>query len=316
MHFLRFNLLLFLLLLLNISYIYANIGGGGGHSLIIPASPLPTNDLGLTFGHQVNKRDHHITLYFDVANSTLKEYRYYFFDFRPFGSHDRSEYLPRQRLLDLHNSLRIVGLHEGDYVACVTFIDEYETIFKPRYACYEFTLGEKTVGSHHGGKSGYLAPLLLAFAFVLHVFIAIVHHIKAKNYAHKLLHRFIDVSRKGHLRRIDIHDSLRELDHPHLSASIQRRLSRVTIDASEGNELDPERNYHMNDTNDELPLYTISHHNGRLNSNGMNVIPENEHSNTLDSVTSMRHLIDAAPWMKRTNRSTTSSFRRINPLYA
>ena len=114
--------------------------------------------------------------------------------------------LPRQRLFDTHNSLHIVGLHEDDYVSCLSFIDEYETIFKPRYACYEFTLGEKIVGSHHGSKSGYLAPLLFAVAFIIHVFIAIVHHIKAKNYAHKLLHRFIDVTPKSTKRRINLHD--------------------------------------------------------------------------------------------------------------
>ncbi|CAF1141645.1 unnamed protein product [Adineta ricciae] len=303
-----FRTMHFLPLLLSFPCIYASTSGGG-HNSASPASPAPTNDLGLTFGHTVNKRDQHITVYFDIGNLTLKEYRYYYFDFRPFGSYGRSEYLPRQRLIDSHNSLRIVGLHDGDYISCVTFIDEYGTVFKPRFACYEFTLGEKTVGAHHGSTSGYLAPLLFAFAFVLHVLIAVVHHIKAKKYAHKLLYRFMNVSRRSNLKRIYIQDSLKELDHPHLSASIQRRLSRVTIDANEDSEFERERSYSGHNAVDELPLYTIPYHNGRT----MDVIPEHEHSNTLDSVSSMRHLIDTAPWNRRTNRSASSSIRRMSP---
>ena len=123
---------------------------------------IRTNDLGLTFGHISDKRKDMVTIYFDISNSTFDEYRYYYYEFRPFASQDHVEYFPRQRLIDTHNSLHIFGLHEADYVSCISFIDEYENVLKPRYACYEFTLGEKTVGSHHGGTSGHLAPLLLA----------------------------------------------------------------------------------------------------------------------------------------------------------
>jgi hypothetical protein len=311
MYFLLLNLLF-----QNIPSIYADTGGG--NNAIIPTSP--TNDLGLTFGHNVNKRDNYVTVYFDLSNSTLKEYRYYYYDFRSFGSQGRSEFLPRQRLLDTHNSLRVIGLHDDDYVACLTFVDEYETIFKPRYACYEFTLGEKTVGSHHGSKSGYLAPLLLAFAFILHVFIAIVHHIKAKNYPHKLLHRFMDVKPKSNKRRININQTLqaldRELDHPHVPASVQRRLSRVSIEVNNENESNHGGNFLVNDPNDELPLYTLPYHSRRVSINTMQAIPEYENSNTMDSVTSMRHLIESAPWIKRANRSASSSTRRKGPLHA
>jgi hypothetical protein len=292
----------------------------GGHDTTIPTSPLPMNDLGLTFGHKVNKRDNIVTIYFDISNSTLKEYRYYYYDFRQFGSYSHNEFLPRQRLLDTHNSLRVVGLHDNDYVSCLTFVDEYETTFKPRYACYEFTLGEKTVGSHHGSKSGYLAPLLFAVAFILHVFIAIVHHIKAKNYAHKLLHRFIDVTPKSTKRRINIDRSLkeldRELDHPHLPASVQRRLSRVTIDANYENESNHGGNFLIDNPNDELPLYILPHHSRRVSLTTMQAIPEYENSNTMASVSSMKHLIDSAPWIKRPNRSVSSSMRRKVQLHA
>jgi hypothetical protein len=306
------------LLFLTIPLIYGNTDdGSGGHSPSISESPpLPTNDLGLTFGHTVNTRDNIVIIYFDVSNSTLKEYRYYYYNFRPFGSYIGNEFLPRQRLVDTHNSLRIVGLHEDDYVTCLSFIDEYETILKPRYACYEFTLGEKTVGSHHGGTSGYLAPLLFAVAFVLHVFIAIVHHIKAKNYGHKLLHRFIDVTPKS--RRIIIDKSLqelgKELDHPYISASVQRRLSRVTVDANDENESN--HGGLINNLNDELPLYTLPYHSRRTSLTTMQRIPEYDNSNTLESITSMRHLIESNPWIKRANRSVTSSIRRKGQLHA
>jgi hypothetical protein len=293
---------------------------GGGHDTIIPTSSLPMNDLGLTFGHKVNKRDSIVTIYFDISNSTLKEYRYYYYDFRQFGSYSHNEFLPRQRLLDTHNSLRVVGLHDNDYVSCVTFVDEYETTFKPRYACYEFTLGEKTVGSHQGNRSGYLAPLLLAFAFILHVFIAIVHHIKEKNYPRKLLHRFMDVTPKSNRRRVNLNQTLkeldRELDHPHVPASVQRRLSRVTIDATYENESNHEGIFLGNNPNDELPLYTIPHHSRRVSLNTMEVIPEYGNSDTIDSLSSMKHLIDAAPWIQRANRSVSSSIRRKGPSYA
>ncbi|CAF2523187.1 unnamed protein product [Rotaria sp. Silwood2] len=276
----------------------------------------PTNELGLTFGHTISKHDNVILIYFDISNITLKEYRFYYFNFRPFGTFNGIEYLPRQRLLDTHNSLRIVGLHEGDYVSCLSFIDEYETIFNPRYACYEFTLGEKIVGAHHGGKQNYLAPLLFIFAFVLHIFIAIVHYIKSKNYAQKLLHRFMDVTSKSNRRKVNLSRSLRELDkeldHPHIPASVQRRLSRVTIDASNENDSTYRENSLVNDPNDELPLYTLPHHSRRVSLVTMQAIPEDRNTDTMDSVLSVRHLIDSTPWIKRANRTVHSSITRKN----
>ena len=292
MFFLRFHLLI-----LAISLVDASTTGGGRTVV-----PPPSNDLGLIFGHQANRRENNVVIYFDVTNSTLKEYRYYYYDFRPFGSYNSHiEYLPRQRLRDTHNSLRIIGLHDGDYVVCLSFVDEYETISKPRYACYEFTLGEKIVGSHHGGSSGYLAPLLFAIAFVIHVIIAVVHHIKEKNYGNKLLRRFMNVTPKSGRRRINVDQSLRELDreldHPHLPASVQRRLSRVTVDANLENGSHHRGSFLVDNPTDELPLYTLPHHSTR----GI--------SNTLDSVSSMRHLMDTAPWKRHSNQSAESSVR-------
>lgn len=308
---------MYFLLFLPIPLIYASTGGGHSASSSQTLFP-PTNYLGLVFGHKESKRENTVIIYFDVLNTTLKEYRYYYYDFRPFGVYSsNSEFLPRQRLFDTHNSLRIVGLQEGDYVTCLTFIDEYEKLFKPRYGCYEFTLGEKIVGSHHGGSSGYLAPLLFALAFILHVFIAIVHHIKAKNYAHKLLHRFINVAPKTNKRRLNVNQSLqelgKELDHPHLSASVQRRISRVTIDANYENDSNHGGNFLVDDGNDELPLYTLPHLNKRNSLTTMRVIPEYE--NAMTSISSMRHLIDSTPWIKRPNRSVTSSIRRKNQFH-
>ena len=196
---------------------------------------IPVENFNVTFGHIWDKRNDLVTIYFDISNSTFNQYRYYYFDFRPFASQDQIEYFPRQRLTDTHNSLHVFGLHEADYVSCISLIDEYENIFKLRSTCYEFTIGEKIVGSHHGGSTGYLAPLLLAFAFVIHVFIAIVHHIKAKDYGHKLLQRFIDVNPKTTKRIENVKHSLKQLDLPRVSASVQRRLSRVSIGTDENN---------------------------------------------------------------------------------
>ncbi|CAF1585624.1 unnamed protein product [Rotaria sp. Silwood1] len=228
------------------------------------------NELDLSFGHIWNQRDDMLIIYFNISNITFQEYRYYYYDFRPFAIHNSTEYFPRQRLIDTQNSLRIIGLHEGDYVSCVSFIDEYENILKPRYACYEFTLGEKTVGSHHASWSGHLAPLLLAVAFVIHVFIAVVHHIKAKNYAQKLLQRFINVNPKSTRRIINVKRSLKQLDHPHISASVQRRLSRVTIDATE----DDRHDFSMNTTDENIPIYVLPHHNRRVSLGVMQTIRE------------------------------------------
>ncbi|CAF2727067.1 unnamed protein product [Rotaria sp. Silwood2] len=227
------------------------------------------NELDLNFGHIWSQRDDMLTVYFNISNLTFKEYRYYYYDFRPFALQNSTEYFPRQRLIDTQNSLRIIGLHEGDYVSCVSFIDEYENILKPRYACYEFTLGEKTVGSHHSAWSGHLAPLLLAVAFVIHVIIVVVHHIKAKNYAHKLLQRFIDVNPKATRKIINVKRSLKQLDHPHISASVQRRLSRVTIDANE----DDRNDFSMNNTDEDIPIYVLPH-NRRVSLGVMQTIRE------------------------------------------
>jgi len=238
--------------------------------LFLHASSINTDELDLTLGHIWDERDGTLTIYFDISNSSMINYRYYFYDFRPFASHDRTEYFPRQRLIDTHNSLRIIGLHENDYVSCVSLIDEYENIFKPRSTCYEFTIGEKTIGSHHKGSSGYLAPLLLAVAFVIHVFIAVVHHIKAKNYAETLLQRFIDVNPKATKRIIDVKHSLKQLDHPYVPASVQRRLSRVSIGTDEpnGNHL------LMRKSSDDTRIYALPHHNRKVSLGLMKTIPE------------------------------------------
>jgi hypothetical protein len=278
-----------------------------------PNSPVPvvtaSNELGLTFSHQVNRRENTVTIHFNVNNDTIVAYRHYYFDFHSFGQLHQNEYLSRQRLIDFDNHLRIVGLHDGDYVSCLTFVDEYELVFKPRYACYEFTLGEKTVGSHHGSRSGYLVPLLSVVAFILHVFIAIVHHIKAKNYAHRLLSRFIDVRPRSARQRLDVEHSLKQLDHPHRSASVQRRLSRVSIDPNDDN---TQHHDEVLRIDDQLPLYVLPHHSRRVSSATavMQVIPEHGQSNAMDSVSSMKHLIESTPWIKRISRSRSSSIRQ------
>jgi hypothetical protein len=227
---------------------------------------IPTENLDTTFGHTWEQRVDTVTIYFDISNSSLNIFRYYYFDFRSFTSYDRIEYFPRQRLIDTHNSLKILGLHENDYISCVSFIDEYENLYKPRSTCYEFTIGEKIIGSHHGSKTGYLAPLLVAVAFVIHVFIAVVHHIKAKNYAQKLLHRFIDVNPKTK-RMINVKHSLKQLDQPRLSASVHRRLSRVTID-NDGND------FLIKKMNDDVPMYILPHHPRKVSLGLMKTIHE------------------------------------------
>jgi hypothetical protein len=231
---------------------------------------IPLENLDLTFGHTWNKRDDMVSIYFNISNSSFNDYRYYYYDFRSFASYNQTEYFPRQRLIDTYNSLHIIGLHENDYVSCVSFIDEYENIFKPRYSCYEFTLGEKTVGSHHGGTSGHLAPLLLAVAFVIHVFISVVHYIKVKNYARKLLNRFIDVNHTATKRILSVKRSLKQLDQPYVSSSVQRRLSRVSIvdDDNNGN------GFLMKKLNDDVPIYILPHSNRRISLGIMKTIPE------------------------------------------
>ena len=240
--------------------------------LLHVSSNSDIDELEITFGHTWDKREETLTIYFDISNSSMMHFRYYFYDFRPFASYDSRESYPRQRLIDTHNSLKIIGLHDNDYVSCVSLIDEYENIYKPRSACYEFTIGEKTIGSHHGGSSGYLAPLLLAVAFVIHVLIAVIHHIKAKNYAGRLLDRFINVDSKP---VVNVKHSLKQLDQPYVSACVQRRLSRVSI-ANE--ETSGNNNYNSNSIRkkslDEIPIYAVPHVNRKVSVGIMKTIPE------------------------------------------
>ncbi|CAF3332933.1 unnamed protein product [Rotaria socialis] len=231
---------------------------------------MPANDLDLVFDHIWNVRDDMLKIYFNISNSTFKSYRYYFYDLRRFALPDSIKYFPRQRLIDTQNSLNIFGVHEDDYVSCVSFVDEYENIFRPRYGCYEFTIGEKTIGSHHGSKSGHLSPLLLAVAFVLHVFIAIVHHIKAKHYARNLLQRFIDVNPKASRKVFNIKSSLKKLDHPRVSVSVQRRLSRVSVDVG----VDERHSIATQSSTDDTPIYVLPHHNRKVSLGLMKTIPE------------------------------------------
>lgn len=236
-------------------------------------SVISLSDLDLTFGHIEDKRLMKVTIYFDVSNSSFNDYRYYYFDFRPFASPEHIEYLPKQRLVDTHNSLNLLGLHENDYVACISFIDEYGNVYQPRSTCYEFTIGEKTVGSHHGGSSGYLAPLLLAFAFVIHVFIAIVHHLKRKDYAHTLLKRFITVNPTTAKNIHVVEQSLKQLDQPHVPASVQRRLSRVSISTHDLNSSNLLNKLPI----EALPVYTIPHRNRRSTLGTMKTITEHNY---------------------------------------
>ena len=237
-------------------------------SISIDGARASRNELGLTFGHTWDKGDDRVTVYFDISNSTFDKYTSYYFDFRPFAQPNHLESFPRQRLTDGHNALHVLGLHENDYVSCVSFVDQLGNVVKPRYACYEFTLGEKISGSHHAGSSGYLSPLLLAFVFVIHVFIAVVHHIKAKQYAQKLLHRFTDVNPKARKRILSVKHSLKQLDQPRISASVQRRLSRISIDGHRHGSL-------AGKLDRSLPVYTLpqtAHQRASLA--GMKTIPE------------------------------------------
>jgi hypothetical protein len=230
------------------------------------------NNLELIFNHQWNRMNDTVTIDFIVSNQTLDDYRYYYFDIRPFASLTHIEYFTRQRLVDTKNSLSLIGLHENDYVTCVSFVDEYENIFKARHACYEFTVGEKMLGSHHAGSSGYLSPLLVAVVIVLHTFIAIVHHIKSQDYPHRLFQRFINVNPRRNERTGTFKHSLKQLDHVRPSACIQRRLSRVSVD---GDKLNLQRSSNLIKLDKTIPLFTISElSNPRLSSTIMATIPE------------------------------------------
>lgn len=231
---------------------------------------VPDEDVEVTFEHLWDRREDRLTITFEASNVTLEHFRYYYFDFRPFADGKHLENFPRQRLIDQRNSLNLLGLHENDYVSCVTFIDEFNNVYKPRHSCYEFTLGEKTVGSHHRGSSGYLSPLLVAVVFVIHVFIAVVHHIKKQQYAQRLLQRFIAVNSKDGKRHVHIKHSLKQLDQSRPSISIQRRLSRVSIDATASPTADP------NETPTDLPsVYTIPRRKS-THAGYMKTIPENQ----------------------------------------
>lgn len=236
--------------------------------LFLHSQLVHSEELDLDLGHTWNHRRKLVTIFFNVSNSSLEDYRYYFFDLHSFASHDRPESFPRQRLLDTYNALHILGLHENDYIFCVSFIDEYGNVFKPRFACYEFTLGEKSIGSHHGGSTGYLAPLLVAVAFVIHVFIVVVHHIKTKNYVGNLFHRFIDVDPKASKALSHIRESLKQLDHHRISASVQRRLSRVSIDVDDTN------GKNISKSSDENSVYVIPTRYRRMSSGVMQTIHE------------------------------------------
>lgn len=265
-----------------------------------------TNELGLKFSHEIDQRQDLIEISFEIRPSSLEDFRFYYFDLRSFGRPiSQNDGLPRQRLTEARNSLKIFGLHEDDYVLCLTLIDQYENVFKPRYSCYEFTLGEKTIGSHHGNQSGYLVPSLVAVAFILHFIIAVIHHIKKKNYAQKLLKRFIDVRPRSNRRKFVIENSLKQLDQPHLSASVQRRLSRVSIDAHSDTNSHHNESYVNNDSTDDLPLYTLPHpHVRRVSStNPMETILEHRFSDAQDRFSSVQQLIESSPAAKRHQRS-------------
>ena len=290
------------------------------HQRFIQASSVPsppsnsTNELGLKFMHEVDRRENLVRIYFDIFSSTLDTYRYYYFDLRSFGHPiSQSDFLPRQRLTEIRNSLLVVGLHEDDYVVCLTFIDAYENIFRPRYSCYEFTFGEKTIGTHHANQSGYLVPLLVAVAFILHFIIAVVHHLKEKNYAQKLLHRFIDVRPRANRRKYIIENSLKQLDHPHLSASVQRRLSRVSIEGNSDNISHHSETLNVNESTDELPLYTLPHHSRRVSlTAAMDTIHEHGQTGTLESISSTRNLIEVTPTLKRSHRPRSNGGSQLH----
>ncbi|CAF0801385.1 unnamed protein product, partial [Didymodactylos carnosus] len=254
----------------------------------------------------------------EVDDWVLQAYRYYYYSIRLFGT-THSEYLPRQRLTESHNSLRLVRLEDGDYVICLTFVDNFETLFKPRYGCYDITKGEKTIGLHHGSKTGYLVPLLVLVALVLHIIIAVVHHIKAKNYAQKLLQRFIDTN-PARARAKSIKELTKDLDRNmehaiHLPTAVQRRLSRVADVENSG-----QHNVGFVDE-DQIPTYSLLNNGyarrpSKVSNNhrmftprlSLETVPEH-----VESVKSMKHLFESVPWLRRASR--VSSFRRKSILH-
>ncbi|CAF0856094.1 unnamed protein product [Didymodactylos carnosus] len=283
---------------------------GGGH---LSSGTLGfTNEMSLQFSHHSALRGNYIDIIFKVDDWVLQEYRYYYYSIRLFGT-TNSEYLPRQRLNESQNLLRLLRLEDGDYVICLTFVDNFETLFKPRYGCYDLTKGEKTIGSHHGSKTGYLVPLLVLVVFVLQVIIAVLHHIKAKNYAQKLLNRFIDTG-SDNLHSKSIKDLTKHLDKnlvqvTRLPVSVQRRLSRVadvdSVQHSLGfvNEYEPPTHSTIMGNGYTRQTSKLSNNHRRLSSRcSLETVPEH-----VESVESMKHLFDSAPWLRRASKR--SSFK-------
>ena len=310
MYFIRLSLLFQTILLINAN-IYTE------HSAIIfEYSSRRMNELGLTFGHHVHECDNTVTIYFDVSNSTLNKYQYYYFDFHSFGSLNSSVLLPRQRLLETHNSLQIIGLQRDNYISCLSFIDKYETLFEPRYGCHEFVLNDITTNFQDESQLNYLVPLLFSVAFILHVIIVVCDYIKSKNYQEKIFNRFIQLKSRSTERKLNFIQSLRalsiEFNHPYIPTAVQHRLSHVSIDVDNERESNCLANSANTDPNYELSFSPISHHSKTTTFMNIQVVPKDDSINAIKSTSFIKTSLHSNPLTKHVNQRTSSSSRLKN----
>ncbi|CAF5125523.1 unnamed protein product, partial [Rotaria socialis] len=68
----------------------------------------------------------------------------------------------------------------------------------------------------------------------------------------------------------NIKSSLKKLDHPRVSVSVQRRLSRVSVDVG----VDERYSIATQSSTDDTPIYVLPHHNRKVSLGLMKTIPE------------------------------------------
>ena len=194
------------------------------------------------------------------------------------------------------NSLKMRDMLDANYIICVSLFSSIRSNKYPPISstgmCVDFTIGDShPVGGSHS-STGLLAPLLLAVAAVILIFIALVNYFKKKkwiNMLRKRAERLQFVKRAQEMlktkRNSEKFSSFVAIDMD--VSSKEKSVKWQTLD-DESSSKDKSAFYNPAFINDDLSSESTSK-------------DIYEHEGALSSIKTLSHLLDDKPWILRSS---------------
>ena len=210
--------------------------------------------------------------------------------------HGHDEYATSIKKLNKthENSIKMRDMLEAGYIVCVSL---YSSVRSNKYLplsttgmCVDFTIGEThPIGGSHS-STGLLAPLLLAVAAVILVFIAVVTYFKEKKLIQRITRR---AERLKFVRQAQ--------DLLHIKRDSEKFSSFVAIDMESKEKSVQWQSF-------PSTLGDLSPSNGFLNpafisdeTSESTAKDYYDHEGALSSIKTLSHLLDDKPWILRTS---------------